>query len=169
MYTCMCTCICTCKAHAVEKRGENGLKQRQKSLQTDPNGGKNVCIAIKSRQQKAPAIKKLQNCKCDKWCRFAGRLPVQKPRVLPMIFQNSDGRLKRKSGEQKSFGAISAKKLAQWVLIWSLQCSKKWFFEDRLPRVGFQKCDSCSSGEHIFVKIRKHFKTRQQFCKEMCV
>ena len=37
----MCTCVCTCRAQAVEKRNENGPKRRQKSLQTDPNGGKN--------------------------------------------------------------------------------------------------------------------------------
>ena len=70
-------------------------------------------FANKSTQQKAPDIKKLQNCKCDKLCRFAGRLHVQIPHVLPTISQNSDGRLKRKSGEKTSLRAISAQTTAQ--------------------------------------------------------
>ena len=57
-----------------------------------------------------------------------------------------------KGAKKKSLRAISTEKTAQWVLIWSLQCSKKWIFEGRLLKVGFQKCASRSSGEHIFAK-----------------
>ena len=35
---------------------------------------------------------------------------MQKLHVLPTIFQNSDGRLKRKSGEQKKFGSDKCQK-----------------------------------------------------------
>ena len=83
------------------ERGAHFCKKYEKIANWDNIFAKNVCIAIKSRQQKAPAIKKLQNCKCDKWCCFAGWLHVQIPHVLPTIFQNSDGRLKRKRGEKK--------------------------------------------------------------------
>ena len=130
---------------------------------------KYVFVAIKSRQQKALTIKKLQNCKCDKSCHFAGRLPVQILHVLlPTIFENSDGRLKRKAAKKKGLGAISAQKMAQWVIIWSLQCSKKWDFEGRMLRVGFQKCASRSSGEHNFVKIQKNAKRDSIFANK-CV
>ena len=58
-----------------------------------------MCAATKSRQQKAPAIKKLQNCKCDKCCRVADRaLDAQNAQVTSEN-QNYDGRLKRKGDE----------------------------------------------------------------------
>ena len=76
-----------------------------KKLQTETTFlQKNVCVAIKSTQQEALTIKKLQNCKCDKSYHFAGRLLMQKLYVLPAYFQNSDGRLKRKNGDKKKFG-----------------------------------------------------------------
>ena len=60
---------------------------------------KNVCVAIKSRQQKAPAIKQLQNCKCDKCCRFADRALEAQNAQVTSENQNYDGRLKRKGDE----------------------------------------------------------------------
>ena len=56
---------------------------------------------------------------------------------------------------KKSLRAISTEKMAPWVFIGSLQCFKKWIFEGRLLRLGFQKCASRSSGEHIFAKRRQ--------------
>ena len=165
---CVLACALAC-AVAEPKPSKNEAK-------TDPNGGKN---RFKRTHTEA---KITSNCICIRICTCVcieicfckvgsdfGRLPVRKPHVLPRIFQNLDGRLKRKSGEKKSLRAISTEKMAQWVLIWSLQCSKKWIFEDRLLKVGFQKCASRCSGEHIFVKIRKNCETRQHFLKEMCV
>ena len=71
-----------------------------KKLQSDvPFLQTNVCIAIKSRQQKAPAIKKLQNCKCDKCCRFADRALEAQNAQVTSENQNYDGRLKRKGDE----------------------------------------------------------------------
>ena len=71
-----------------------------KKLQTDTTFlQKNVCAAIKSRQQKAPAIKKLQNCKCDKCCRVADRALEAQNAQVTSENQNYDGRLKRKGDE----------------------------------------------------------------------
>ena len=56
-------------------------------------------MAIKSRQQKAPAIKKLQNCKCDRCCRFADRALEAQNAHVASENQNYDGRLKRKGDE----------------------------------------------------------------------
>ena len=58
-----------------------------------------VCIAVKSRQQNAPASKKLQNCKCDKCCRVADRALEAQNAHLTSENQNYDGRLKRKGDE----------------------------------------------------------------------
>ena len=62
---------------------------------------------------------------------------------------------------QKIFKATSAKKIAQWVFIWSLHCSKKWNLECRLFKVGFQKSAFRSSGEHIFAKLWKRNASQQ--------
>ena len=71
-----------------------------KKLQTETTFlQKIVCAAIKSRQQKAPAIKKLQNCKCDKCCRFADRALEAPNAQSTSENQNYDGRLKRKGDE----------------------------------------------------------------------
>ena len=59
----------------------------------------NVRIANKSRQQKAPAIKKLQNCKCDTCCRFADRALQAKNAQTTSENRNFDGRLKRNRDE----------------------------------------------------------------------
>ena len=58
-----------------------------------------LCIAIKRRQQKAPAIKKLQNCKCDKCCRVADRALEAQNAQVTSENQNYDGPLKRKGEE----------------------------------------------------------------------
>ena len=71
-----------------------------KKLQTETTFlQKYVCAAIKSRQQKAPAIKKLQNCKCDKCCRVADRALEAQNAQVTSENQNYDGRLKRKGDE----------------------------------------------------------------------
>ena len=58
-----------------------------------------MCIARKSRQHKALAIKKLQNCKCDKCCRFADRALEAKNAQVTSDSENFVGRLKRKGNE----------------------------------------------------------------------
>ena len=105
---------------------------------------------------KASTIEKLQNCKCDKCCRVADRaLEAQNAQVMSDN-QNYDGRLKRKGGEAN--GQKSDKCPKDVPMSSSLRPSifKKWMFEGELLRVGFQKCVSRSSGEHILVKIRQN-------------
>ena len=58
-----------------------------------------VCIATKRREQKAPAIKKLQDCKCDKCCRFADRALEAQNTQVASENQNYDGWLKWKGDE----------------------------------------------------------------------
>jgi hypothetical protein len=50
---------------------------------------------------------------------------------------------------------------------WKGQCTQKWFktniFESILLSIGFQKCASGGSGEHIFVKIWKQNASELKF------
>ena len=75
---------------------------------------KTVCIAIESKQQKTPAIKKLQNCKCDKWCRFADRALEAKIAQVTSENQNFDGRLKRNWDEPKGQKSDKCRKDGQF-------------------------------------------------------
>ena len=85
-------------------KNTNKLQNETACLQT------NMCIAIKSRQQKAPDIKKLQNCKCDKFCRFADRALEAKLAHVTSENQNLDGRLVRNRSEQKKFTSDKCQK-----------------------------------------------------------
>ena len=85
-----------------------------KKLQTETTFlQKNVCVAIKSRQQKALTIKKLQNCKCDKCCRVADRALEAQNAQVTSDNQNYDGRLKRKGDEPNGQRTINVQKMAQ--------------------------------------------------------
>ena len=61
---------------------------------------------------------------------------MQNPHVLPRIFQNSDGRLKRKSGEKKTFK--------------SHKCQKDGPMRDNAPKSEILKAD-CS--ELVFKNV----------------
>ena len=79
--------------------GEHIFAKIRKNTTRANNFAKNVCVAIRSRQQKAPAIKKLQNRKCDKCCRVADRALEAQIAQVTSDNPNFDGRLKRKGDE----------------------------------------------------------------------
>ena len=68
----------------------------------------------------------------------------------------------RKMASRRVKRWINAKKMAHRAFIESIQSSKKWIFEGWLLRVGFQKCASGCSGEHIFANIWKQNASEQK-------
>ena len=111
---------------------------------------KTVCAAIKSRQQKAPAIKKLHNSKCDTCCRVVDRAFEAQNAQVTSENQHYDGRLKRKGDEpngQKSDKCPKDGPMSPYLRPSMLQ---KWMFDGRLLRAGFKNVFPARAG-NIFL------------------
>ena len=136
------------RTQAEAKIASNGPKRRQKSIQIAFAFEFALAFALNFIFARSDPIWDGSMCKSNTFCR--------------RFFKIRMGDWSGKAAKKKVLRAISAKKIAQWVLIWSLQCSKKWDFEGRLLRVGFQKCASRSSGEHFFAKLWKRNASEQK-------
>ena len=79
----------------------------------------------------------------------------QKYTFFPAKIKILMGGWRRQKANRTGRRAINAKKMAHWSLISDDPRCKKWIFEGWLLRVGFQKCVSGLSGEHIFAKTWK--------------
>ena len=87
--------------------------QKYEKMQNETTFLQNMCVAIKSRRQKAQAIKKVQNSKCDKCCRFADRAFEAQNGQVTSENQNYDGRLNRKGDEPNGQKSNKCQKIAQ--------------------------------------------------------
>ena len=137
-------------------RGADFRKKRQTNR-------KCIVYSHQTIDQRALAVKKLQNCNCDQCCRFTDRALEAKIAQVTSENQNCDGRLKRNKDEpsgQKSGKCQKDGSMKPYLRHSSFQNLDFW---RPIAQSWFSKlCFLLERGVHFCQKLCK---TWQHFCK----